>query len=98
MTAIGKNGHAGPQDPVAKGLGVFSFALGTAQVLAPGRVNRMIGVRDDARSRAWMRAVGVRELAAGTGIFSDRRPTQWLWARVAGDTMDPRQRGKAGRA
>ena len=35
-----------------------------------------------------MRAVGVRELVAGVGIFSDRRPAQWVWARVAGDTMD----------
>jgi uncharacterized membrane protein len=35
-----------------------------------------------------MRAVGVRELVAGVGIFTNRRPTQWVWARVAGDTMD----------
>jgi len=35
-----------------------------------------------------MRAVGVRELAAGVGIFTDRRPAPWVWARVAGDTMD----------
>jgi len=57
MTAFG-NGHGGPQDPLAKGLGVFSFALGIPQILAPGRMNRMIGVRDDAKSRLWMRAVG----------------------------------------
>jgi uncharacterized membrane protein len=88
MTAISKNGSSGPRDPVARGLGVFSFVLGIPQILAPGRVNRMIGVRDDAKSRAWMRAVGVREIAAGMGIFSDRRPAEWVWARVAGDTMD----------
>ncbi len=88
MTAISKNGSAAPQDPVAKGLGVFSFALGLPQILMPGRVNRMIGVRDDAKSRMWMRAVGVREIAAGVGIFSERRPAEWLYARVAGDTMD----------
>ncbi|HUR86108.1 MAG TPA: SRPBCC family protein [Solirubrobacteraceae bacterium] len=83
-----KNGSAGPQEPLAKGLGVLSFALGIPQVLAPGRMNRMIGVRDDAKSRMWMRAVGVREIAAGVGIFSSRKPTEWVWARVAGDTMD----------
>ena len=88
MTAVSTNGSMGPADPVAKGLGVFSFALGIPQVLAPGRVNRMIGVRDDMKSRMWMRAVGVREIAAGIGIFSERRPTEWVWARVAGDTMD----------
>jgi uncharacterized membrane protein len=88
MTAIAKNGSAAPQDPMAKGLGVFSFALGIPQILMPGRVNRMIGVRDDAKSRMWMRAVGVREIAAGVGIFSERRPAEWIYARVAGDTMD----------
>jgi uncharacterized membrane protein len=88
MTAISKSGSAAPEDPVAKGLGVFSFALGIPQVLVPGRVSRMIGVRDDLRSRMWMRAVGMREIAAGVGIFTERRPTNWVWARVAGDTMD----------
>ena len=54
----------------------------------PGRMIRLIGVKDDPKSRMLMRAVGVRELAAGVGIFTDRRPTQWVWARVAGDTVD----------
>lgn len=89
MTVISKTTNAGPpRENLAKGLGVFSFALGMPQVLAPGRMNRMIGLRDDATTRMWMRAVGVREIAAGVGIFSQRRPTEWLWARVAGDTMD----------
>jgi len=88
MSSTSKPANAGPQDPMAKGLGVFSLALGIPQTLAPGRVNRLIGVKDDATSRMLMRAVGVRELVAGVGIFTDRRPTQWVWARVAGDTMD----------
>ncbi|MFP5364698.1 MAG: SRPBCC family protein [Thermoleophilia bacterium] len=89
MTAVSKATNGGPpRENIAKGLGVFSFALGIPQILAPGRVNRMIGVRDDATTRMWMRAVGAREIAAGVGIFSQRRPAEWLWARVAGDTMD----------
>ncbi|MEA2191704.1 MAG: hypothetical protein QOI73_1825 [Solirubrobacteraceae bacterium] len=88
MSATSKVAEAAPQDPLAKGLGVFSFALGIPQTLAPGRMNRLIGVKDDPRSRMLMRAVGVRELAAGVGIFSERRPTGWIWARVAGDTID----------
>lgn len=89
MTAISKTTNGGPpRENLARGLGAFSFALGVPQILAPGRVNRMIGVRDDATSRMWMRAVGVREIAAGVGIFSRRHPTEWIWARVAGDTMD----------
>ncbi len=88
MSSTSKTAGARPRDPMAKGLGVFSFALGIPQTLAPGRVNRLIGVKDDPRSRMLMRAVGVRELAAGVGIFTERRPAQWVWARVAGDTMD----------
>lgn len=88
MSSTSKPGDAAPQDPMAKGLGVFSFVLGIPQTLAPGRVNRLIGVKDDAKGRMLMRAVGVRELAAGVGIFTDRRPAPWIWARVAGDTMD----------
>ena len=88
MSSTSKTGNAAPQDQMAKGLGVFSLALGIPQTLAPRRMNRLIGVKDDARSRMLMRAVGVRELAAGVGIFTDRRPTPWIWARVAGDTMD----------
>jgi uncharacterized membrane protein len=89
MTAISKTTNGGPpRENLAKGLGAFSFALGIPQILVPGRMNRLIGLRDDATTRMWMRAVGAREIAAGLGIFSRRRPTEWLWARVAGDTMD----------
>jgi uncharacterized membrane protein len=73
---------------LSQGLGWFSLGLGAAQTAAPGLVNRLVGVDDNARNRALMRAVGVRELTAGTGIFSRPRPVGWLWARVAGDAMD----------
>jgi uncharacterized membrane protein len=69
-------------------LGWFSLELGVPQLLMPGRVNRLIGVRDDAESRRWQRIVGVRELAAAAGILPQRRPTEFLWSRVAGDAMD----------
>jgi uncharacterized membrane protein len=69
-------------------LGWFSLALGIPQLVAPGRLNRLIGVRDDAESRLWQRVVGVRELPAAAGILPQRRPTEFLWARVAGDVMD----------
>ncbi|MCW3014175.1 MAG: cyclase [Solirubrobacterales bacterium] len=77
-----------PGDNVSRALGLFSAALGVPQVVAPGRVARLIGLKDDGRTRFWMRAVGVRELAAATGILTRRRPTGWVWSRVAGDTMD----------
>jgi uncharacterized membrane protein len=93
--SVGKNGSAAPADRLARGLGVFSLTVGVPQILAPGRMNRMIGVRDDAPSRMWMRAVGVREIAAGVGIFATRRPTGWVWARGAGEALDPALPGLA---
>jgi uncharacterized membrane protein len=72
----------------AKFLGWFSLGLGIPQLVSPGDVNRMIGVRDDPVSRLWQRIVGARELAAGAGIVPRRRPTEFLWGRVAGDAMD----------
>jgi uncharacterized membrane protein len=77
-----------PEDGLARFLGWFSFGLGVAQLFTPRAVNWLIGVRDDARSRACQRAVGVRELGAAAGIFSQRRPAPWIWGRVAGDIND----------
>jgi uncharacterized membrane protein len=74
--------------PTARALGWFSLGLGLPQIAAPAAVNALIGVKDDARSRAWQRIVGVREIAAGVGILSSRRPAGWVGARVAGDAMD----------
>ena len=77
-----------PEDGLARAMGWFSIGLGVPQVAATGAVNRAIGVRNDSRSRLAQRAVGVRELGAAGGIFSQRHPAPWLWSRVAGDMMD----------
>jgi hypothetical protein len=79
---------AKPEDGLARFLGYFSLGLGTPQTTAPSAVNRLIGVRDDAKARAWQLVVGIRELAAAAGILTQRRPVEWTWARVAGDVMD----------
>ena len=71
---------------VAQGLGWFSIGLGLAQVLAPGRVSRAIGLRRD--HHLLMRLLGIREITSGLGILSQRHPAPWAWSRVAGDAMD----------
>lgn len=73
---------------LTQGLGWFSIGLGLAEILAPGAVSALIGVRDGTKTRTVLRLYGLRELAAGIGIFSQRRPAGWLWARVAGDGVD----------
>ena len=74
---------------LADGLGAFSISLGTVQLTAPGALNRLIGARDDPRTRAVQRwAGGARELTSGVGLESRHNPAGWLWTRVAGDALD----------
>jgi uncharacterized membrane protein len=74
---------------LVNGIGLFSLGLGTAQLVAPDTVNRMIGAEDGPRNRALQRWLGgAREVAAGVGIESRRRPAAWMWTRVTGDLLD----------
>lgn len=75
-------------NPWARGLGWFSIGLGAAELLAPSELARLIGVRDSARSRGILRALGAREVAAGVGLLLPKRPGRYLWSRVAGDIVD----------
>lgn len=73
---------------LARGLGWFSLGLGLAQIAAPGKVARIVGMPGDDKQRNVIRAVGVREIASGIGILTQAKPTSWLWTRVGGDAMD----------
>jgi uncharacterized membrane protein len=75
-------------DSLAQGLGWLSIGLGVAQIVAPRGMSRLIGVKDTDGNTAVMRAVGMREIAAGIGLLSDPKPTGFAVARVAGDVMD----------
>src|SRR5436305_11233554 len=76
------------EERIANGLGWFSIGLGLAEVLAPRELAQFIGIRDSAKTRTVLRTYGVREIGAGLGILSQRRPAGWLWSRVAGDILD----------
>lgn len=76
------------EERLANGLGWFSIGLGLAEVLAPGGLANFIGVRDSSKTRTVLRTYGFREIAAGIGILSQRRPAAWMWGRVAGDLLD----------
>jgi uncharacterized membrane protein len=76
-------------DTLPRALGYFSLGLAGAQVVAPDGLARLIGLKSGAMSTTVMRAIGVRELAAGATLLTDRSHAPvWLWARVAGDMMD----------
>ena len=70
---------------LTRGLGWFSIGLGLTEVLAPRALEKFLGVRHS----SWLiRLMGLREIAAGIGILSQRRQAEWLWARVGGDVID----------
>lgn len=70
----------------ATGLGIFSLALGLAEVLAPRKLGEMAGLND--RHQAFLPALGLREIASGIGILASTKPTAAVWSRVAGDAVD----------
>jgi uncharacterized membrane protein len=72
------------RDSLARFLGWFSIGLGAAELAAPRAIRRVIGGGDT----RFIRLMGLRELAHGTGILTSARPTGWVWSRVAGDALD----------
>lgn len=70
----------------ATGLGLFSFALGLAELLAPQKLGEIMGLNED--YQRWLPALGAREIASGVGIFASTKPTVAVWSRVGGDAMD----------
>jgi uncharacterized membrane protein len=71
---------------LAKGLGWFSVGLGLAELLAPRAIANISGVSN--KHTGLIRLYGLRELASGIAIFSQKKPTEAVWARVAGDALD----------
>jgi hypothetical protein len=71
-------------DRVARGLGWFSLGLGLAELVAPGKLGRALGLEG---KETLLRAYGGREIGAGIWALSDT-PAPAIWARVAGDLVD----------
>jgi hypothetical protein len=72
-------------DTLARGLGVFSIALGLVEVFAARSLTRALGMEG---SESIVRAYGLREITKGVGILASNDPTPWVWGRVAGDALD----------
>lgn len=67
------------------GLGLFSIALGMAELIAPKRIASALGAPD---SDGLVRAFGGREMVAGVGLLAAPAHATLVWNRVAGDAMD----------
>jgi hypothetical protein len=70
------------------GLGVFSLALGAAELIAPERIAKALGVDPKGSAKTVIRAFGLREIAAGVMLVRGPALSFNAWNRVLGDTMD----------
>jgi hypothetical protein len=69
------------------GLGFFSIALGLAEVAAPGRLARWLGVNGKT-AKTVIGLFGTRELLAGAMLLRGPAVSTNAWNRVVGDAMD----------
>jgi uncharacterized membrane protein len=70
---------------LARGLGWFSIGLGAAELFAPKRMSKLVGLSDHTNL---IRLMGVREIAAGIGVLTEDTPSRSMTARVGGDALD----------
>ena len=85
-TDVSKNGKLTQEEQWAYGLGWFGIGLGLVELMAPRRLARIIGAPPG--YDGLIRAMGLREVASGVGILSQRQPATAMWSRVAGDACD----------
>ena len=57
-------------EQLAIALGWFSITLRVAELVAPRRLARLIGVPDDDRNQTILRGLGAREVANGIAILA----------------------------
>lgn len=67
------------------GLGVFSIALGAAELFAARRIARALQVEG---REGVIKAFGARELLAGANLLAAPAVAANVWNRVGGDAMD----------
>lgn len=70
------------------GLGLFSLALGAAELMAPGRIARVLVLDPEGPATTTLKAFGIREVAAGAMLVRGPAVSSNVWNRVAGDAID----------
>jgi hypothetical protein len=69
------------------GLGFFSIGLGLAELAAPGRIARLLGV-ENRTAKSVIAFFGARELLAGAMLLRGPAVSTNAWNRVIGDAID----------
>ncbi|WP_233222017.1 hypothetical protein [Allosphingosinicella deserti] len=83
MERKGPSSLTGP-DRLARALGWFSIGLGIAELVAPGRIARTLGLEG---KEGLIRAYGVREIASAVPTLSVDKQVG-LASRIGGDALD----------
>ena len=73
---------------IGLGLGVFSIGLGLAEIAAPGRISRFLGLEGSKAARNTLIAFGAREMLAGAMLLRGPAVSTNVWNRVIGDAID----------
>jgi len=76
------------------GLGVFSLALGAAELFASKRIAEALEAEGH---EGLIKGFGAREVVAGVGLLQSPAHSARVWNRVAGDAMDLASLGVAAR-
>lgn len=72
-------------DRVGTGLALFGIGLGVMEIVAPGKLAKVIGSKP---SDILMRTFGTREIGSGLAILRSDSNKAGLWSRVGGDALD----------
>jgi hypothetical protein len=72
----------------ARALGWVSLAIAAAELLAPRKVEGMLGISKHPENTGILRVLGVRELGHGIDLLAHDDPAPGVWSRVAGDMLD----------
>ncbi len=86
QTDLSGNRKLTQEERWAYGLGWFGIGLSLTELLVPQRMARMIGAPHG--HEGLIRTMGLREIASGIGILTQRQPATATWLRVAGDALD----------
>lgn len=79
---------------IGLGLGVFSLALGAAELFGTREIAKAL---DADGHDGLIKAFGAREIVAGVGLLQSPAHATRVWNRVAGDAMDLTALGFAAR-
>ena len=80
---------------LAMGLGWFSLGFGAAEIVAPGALAQLMGIRPTTKTNKAIRALGLSKVASGISLLSRPSDTGWMWSRMGGGTIGLAYLGQA---